>query len=449
VDHYEATEISGWGRYPRVRAHIVTPGSSAELSDLTTAPRIARGQGRSYGDAALLSNGLVIVTDKLGVIVSWDKTQKLLTAEAGTTLAEILELPQLRGWFPAVVPGTKYVSLGGAIAADIHGKNHHHLGSFGDHVTNLEMITAAGERVACSPTSRPDLFWATVGGMGLTGIIAQVTFEMFPVETDYLMVRYRRVRELNEALELCELPEHDDQYSVVWLDCMARARKLGRGVAITGHHATAGELPKGFQARRVKSHRPQRIPFDFPNWLLNRVTVGVFDDIYYWRQGGRKSPFVCDFDTFFFPLDRISNWNRLYGARGFIQYQCVLPLAQAKRGLEAIFTELLKQRRGSYLTVLKRFRPKGKGLLSFPIEGYTLTLDFPVEPELFPFLDRLDEIVLEYGGRVYLAKDARMRPEVFAAMYAQLGEWLRIKAQVDPNNIFQSDLSRRLGLHAR
>lgn len=449
VDHGESMEISGWGRYPRVRARTVTPSSAAELSQIRSSPRIARGKGRSYGDAALLSNGLVIVTDKLARVVSWEKELRLLTAEAGTTFADILSLPQMRGWFPAVVPGTKHVSLGGATAADIHGKNHHHAGSFGNHVTRLEMINAAGETSVCSPTLRPEMFWATIGGMGLTGTIVRVTCAMIPTQTDYVMVQHRRVRNLNEAIELCNSPSHDDEYSVVWLDCVARANKIGRGVLITGHHANPDELPKGIDPRRTQSREPLRVPFEFPNWLLNRLTVGAFDDFYYWRHGGRKSPFICDYEAFFFPLDRISNWNRLYGARGFIQYQCVLPSAEARHGLETIFNELLRQRRSSFLTVLKRFGAKGRGLLSFPIEGYTLTLDFRVDRDLFPFLNRLDLIVLQHGGRVYLAKDARLRPEVFAAMYPELGDWLRIKAQLDPKNVFASDLSQRLGVHPK
>ena len=446
MSHSNSTEISGWGRYPRVRAHTVAPGTTEELTKIDGRRRIARGQGRSYGDAALLSDGLVIITDKLSKISSWDRTQGLLTAESGMTLAEILQAPETRGWFPSVVPGTKQVSLGGAVAADIHGKNHHRVGSFGNHVIDLEILTAGGDLVTCSPKWRPEFFWATVGGMGLTGIITRVTVRLIPNETEYMVVKHVPTKNLDEALELSESSDYDDEYSVVWLDCVARPRTLGRGVFISGHHAKLDELPVKFRSRQSSPPKVRRVPFDFPRWLLNQFTVGVFDDLYYWRQGRRRSPFISDYDSFFFPLDRIGDWNRMYGSRGFIQYQSVLPTQTAVKGLNAMLGYLLKRGRSSYLTVLKRFGPENKGLLSFPTEGYTLTFDFPVEPDLFPFLDDLDQIVLEHGGRVYLAKDARMSREVFSQMYPGLGEWLRLKSELDPQNIFSSDLSRRLGL---
>ena len=429
-----------------MRAHTIAPGTTEELAKIDGRHRIARGQGRSYGDAALLSDGLVIVTDKLSKISSWDHTQGLLTAESGMTLAEILEAPETRGWFPSVVPGTKQVSLGGAVAADIHGKNHHRVGSFGNHVIELELLTAAGDLVTCSPKSRPELFWATVGGMGLTGIITRVTVRLIPNETEYMVVQHAPTRNLEEALELSESSDYDDEYSVVWLDCVARPRTLGRGVFISGHHARLDELPAKFRSRHSNPPKVRRVPFDFPRWLLNQFTVGVFDDLYYWQQGRRRSPFISNYDSFFFPLDRIGDWNRMYGSRGFIQYQSVLPTQTAVRGLNEMLAHMLKRRRSSFLTVLKRFGPENKGLLSFPVAGYTLTFDFPVEPDLFPFLDEFDRIVLEHGGRVYLAKDARMSREVFSQMYPGLGEWLRLKSEIDPHNIFSSDLSRRLGL---
>lgn len=429
-----------------MRAQTISPSTTEELAKIDGRHRIARGQGRSYGDAALLSDGLVIVTDRLSKIRSWDRTEGILTAESGMTLAEILQAPETRGWFPSVVPGTKSVSLGGAVAADIHGKNHHRVGSFGNHVIDLEILTADGELVTCSPKCRPELFWATVGGMGLTGIITRVTVKLIPNETEYMVVRHTPTRNLDEALALSESPDYDDEYSVVWLDCVTRPRTLGRGVFISGHHAKRGELPAKFRSRQSRLPKVRRLPFDFPSWLLNQFTVGVFDDLYYWRQGRRRTPFISDYDSFFFPLDRIGDWNRMYGSRGFIQYQSVLPTMTAVKGLNAMLGHLLKRRRSSFLTVLKRFGPENKGLLSFPTAGYTLTFDFPVEPELFPFLDELDRIVLEHGGRVYLAKDARMSREAFSQMYPGLGEWLRLKSELDPQNIFSSDLSRRLGL---
>ncbi len=449
MNHAESTEISGWGRYPRANALTITPDNPYQVVRSATESLIARGQGRSYGDAAMLSEGLVMLTERLSRHWSFDKGNGLLTAEAGTTLAEILNSPDTGGWFPSVVPGTKYVSLGGAVAADIHGKNHHRDGSFGAHVRELEIILADCEQVSCSPECRPELFWATIGGMGLTGIITKVTFEMIPIESPYVIVRHREAKDLDAALQLCDSAAADDQYSVAWLDCVAKPRTLGRGVFMSGHHASVDELPERARRARIKKHREHRLRFDFPGWLLNAFTVGVFNEMYYRRQGSRRAPFVCDYESFFFPLDRIADWNRMYGKHGFIQYQCVLPLSQAEKGLHLLLAELLRSGRSSYLAVLKRFGPQGKGLLSFPIEGYTLTLDFPVsDAELFPFLDRLDRIVSEHEGRVYLAKDARLRPEVFSAMYSRLKEWLLFKSKIDPNNRFDSDLARRLGLRA-
>ena len=296
MNNITSAEISGWGRYPRARVRTVSPQVAEDLLHVTTVPRIARGQGRSYGDAALLTDGLVVITDRLKRIISWDTSRGLLTAEAGTTFADILSGPEMRGWFPSVVPGTKTVSLGGAVAADIHGKNHHHAGSFGAHATKLEIMTASGEYVTCRPDHQPELFWATIGGMGLTGIITQVTFEMIPTETEYMIVKHRRTKDLDAALELCESADHEDQYSVLWLDCVARSRTLGRGVFTSGHHAQLDELPR--KLRQIEPHRrnERRIPFDFPSWLLNRFTVGAFDDLYHcaqaFRPGGKRTPFV-------------------------------------------------------------------------------------------------------------------------------------------------------------
>jgi decaprenylphospho-beta-D-ribofuranose 2-oxidase len=445
----ESAEISGWGRYPRANALTITPDHADQVAPAEAGSLIARGQGRSYGDAAMLSEGWVVLTERLSRQLSFDKARGLLTAEAGATLAQILKSPDTAGWFPAVVPGTKYVSLGGAVAADIHGKNHHCDGSFGAHVREVEMILANGERVLCSPEYRPELFWATIGGMGLTGLITRVTFEMIPVESPYVIVRHTKARDLNGIMALCESEATDDQYTVAWLDCIAKPRTLGRGVFMSGHHASTNELPEKMRLARIKKHRQHKLRFDLPGWLLNSFTVGAFNEIYYRRQGARSASFICDYESFFFPLDRIADWNRMYGKRGFVQYQCVLPLTRAERGLELLLAELASSRRSSYLAVLKRFGPPGKGLLSFPLEGYTLTLDFPVSEALFPFLDRLDRIVMQHEGRVYLAKDARLRPEAFSLMYPRLNEWLSFKAEIDPDNRFDSDLARRLGLRTR
>jgi len=438
-------ELSGWGCYPRRLAHILTPKNLAEAIPPADDTIIVRGQGRSYGDAAISATGVVMLSERLNRTTSFDEATGLLKAEAGTTLAEIIETLVPQGWFPPVVPGTKFVSLGGCVAADIHGKNHHRAGTFGWHVSELQIVGADNGRTRCSPDENSDLFWATVGGMGLTGIITEVALQLLRIESPYMMVQHQPARDLDASLSLLSDKNWDDDYSVAWIDCVA-GRKLGRSILIRGHHASRTELPPALQrAHTSPRSRPHELRFGFPSFALNRFTMAAFNETFYRWQGRRTETFVDTLDRFFFPLDRIAHWNRMYGRQGFVQYQCVLPLAEAERGLQSLLEELARDRRSSFLSVLKRFGPEGEGVLSFPFAGYTLTLDFPIrDAGLFPFLDRLDEIVLRHGGRVYLAKDARMKAETFQAMYPRLAEWRRVKARVDPENRFQSDLSRRL-----
>ncbi|HEX8707281.1 MAG TPA: FAD-binding oxidoreductase [Pyrinomonadaceae bacterium] len=441
-------EISGWGRYPRQHARLTRPERIAEAVPPAAGSMIARGQGRSYGNAAMLADGLVMLTERLNRFLDFDEQTGVLRAEAGTTLAEVLEVFVPRGWFLPVTPGTKFVSLGGAVAADVHGKNHHRDGTFGDYVSELELVLADGSRRRCSPHLNADLFRATVGGMGLTGIITEVTFQLIPVETAYMAVQHHRARDLDASLALLEDKERDDKYTVAWIDCLARGRRLGRSVLMRGHHARGGELPaKLTEPLRLKTRRRLNLPFDLPSWALNSLTVAAFNRLYYHWQGAKKRSFVTDYESYFYPLDSIGNWNRLYGRRGFVQYQCLLPTTGARGGLRILLEELARSRRASFLAVLKRFGAEGAGLLSFPAEGYTLALDLPVsDPELFPFLDRLDQIVLRHGGRVYLAKDTRVQAETFRRMYPRFDEWARLKAEFDPFNRFNSELSRMLGI---
>jgi FAD/FMN-containing dehydrogenase len=441
-------ELSGWGRYPRRQATVISPENISEAVPPRAGQMIARGQGRSYGDAAMSEDGLVMLTERLARFLSFDEQSGVLQAEAGATLAEVIDQYLPRGWFPAVVPGTKFVSLGGCVAADIHGKNHHLDGAFGAHVKEIEIVLADRSSRSCSPEKDAPLFWATVGGMGLTGIITEVTAQLIPVESSYLVVQHTRAKDLDASFEVLTDKAWDDHYTVAWIDCLARAGSLGRSVLMRGRHAMLDALPAKLRTQPFsKPRRQHNVGFDFPSWILNSFSVSAFNEFYYHLQGRRKQPFISDYESFFFPLDRIGNWNRMYGKRGFVQYQCVLPSATALEGMQALLEALAAARRPSFLSVLKRFGPAGQGLLSFPIEGYTLTLDLPVgDRDLFPFLDRLDELVLKYGGRVYLAKDARLRAENFRAMYPQFTEWQRLKTLFDPANCFTSDLARRLGI---
>lgn len=440
------TNISGWGRYPTYSCELERPERYVDLSS-NAQSQIARGQGRSYGDAALNENGRVLLTERVNRLLELDTEQGILRAEAGTTLEVILEVIVPKGWFLPVTPGTKFVSLGGCVAADVHGKNHHHEASFGDHVISIELILADGSHVFCSPTENLELFWATVGGMGLTGIIGEVSLKLIPIQTGFVKVQNHSAGNLEQMFSLMQDAMIDDRYNVAWIDSMARGARLGRGVVMCGHHALKDELPHYFHSAR-KLKKNCSIPFDFPSWLLNSSSISMFNAVYFHRESGKREPFVSNYDSFFYPLDTIGNWNRMYGKRGFLQYQCVIPDSTAFKGIGALLKKLSDSRRPSFLAVLKRLGAEGRGLLSFPMAGYTLALDLPIRDDgLFVMLNELDEIVLRYGGRVYLAKDARLSVDSFRSMYPRYDEWLKIKQKTDPENKFSSSLSRRLRIN--
>jgi len=439
--------ITSWGRYPRSACLLTRPERYAMLipsDDIC----IARGQGRSYGDCALNTEHSVILTERVNRLLSFDDKRGILRAEAGVTLAELLEVFVPRGWFLQVTPGTKHVSLGGCIAADVHGKNHHHDGTFSSSLLEIELVLADGSYRRCSPAKDPELFWATVGGMGLTGIITEATLKLRPVETAYIVARHYGARDLDETIRFLDEAHWDDKYTVAWIDCLVKGGQMGRSIVMAGHHAIPEDLPTTVRSPLIAEKRGERnLHFDLPKGILNSWTVKAFNNIYYRLQSSKKGAFITDYDHFFYPLDGIGNWNRMYGKSGFIQYQCVIPLAHSLQGLKLLLEELTGSRRPSFLAVLKRMGKEGPGLLSFPDEGYTLAIDIPLtDPEVFPFLDRLDDIVLKHGGRIYLAKDARLREETFRAMYPRLSEWQKQKNAVDPDSRFASDMSRRLGM---
>jgi decaprenylphospho-beta-D-ribofuranose 2-oxidase len=439
------TALSGWGRYPVESCELERPERYADLRP-TTDTLIARGQGRSYGDASLNENGRVILTERINRMLELDAKLGILRAEAGVTLAEILPVIVKQGWFLPVTPGTKFVSLGGCVAADVHGKNHHHEGGFAEYVLGIELILADGTRKTCSVTENEDIFWATVGGMGLTGIIGEVTLQLIPIQTSQMMVSNHAADNIGHLFQLLQDQALDDRYSVAWIDCLATGDQLGRGIAMFGHHASAAEY-KSDKPLASKPKRTRSLPFDFPAMALNPLTIGAFNKLYYYRESRKLTPFLADYDSYFYPLDAIGKWNRMYGKRGFVQYQCVIPDLTALEGMTALLKELSGSRRASFLAVLKRMGAKGKGLLSFPLAGYTLALDLPIRDKgLFSLLDKLDKIVLQHGGRVYLAKDARLSAESFQAKYPRHEEWLRIKTEIDPQHRFSSSLSRRLNI---
>jgi decaprenylphospho-beta-D-ribofuranose 2-oxidase len=437
--------LSGWGRYPVVETDAYRPERIARLGELVRGrgPVLGRGLGRSYGDAALNGAGTTILFERLNRFLSFDPETGVLECEAGATIADIIQVFGPRGFLPAVCPGTRYVTVGGAIACDIHGKNHHRDGSFGRHVLGFRLITASGEAVGCGPDRDPDLFRATVGGMGLTGLIAEATIRLRRVPGPHISVDYDRAPDLDTALRMFEENDERYAYSMAWIDCLARGRALGRSVLMRGD-----PVPEQTTPLVAASGPPRlRVPFDLPTWVLNPVTMRAFNTLYYHRHPVRRHGVVTDFESFFFPLDRIGDWNRIYGRRGFLQWQCVVPTETGRAALIRLL-ELARRGHGSFLAVLKRFGEEtGAGPLAFPRPGYTLALDFPANGDgLLRLLDAMDDIVAEAGGRLYLAKDARMRRDFFHATYPDLPAWLAVKRRVDPDNRFSSDLSRRLDL---
>ena len=441
-------ELSGWGRYPRRNGRVARPETVGSIQFAEETSLVARGWGRSYGDAAIpAESGCALLTERLNRYLAFDENTGILRAEAGTTLAEVLETFVPRGWFPAVTPGTKFVSLGGCVAADVHGKNHHQAGTFGAQTTGLEIKLADGTHVTCSPAREAELFRATIGGMGLTGVITEVSFRLVPIETAFMMTRHLPARDLEECLRLLENPV-PDEHVACWIDGIAKGARLGSGVMLAGRPARRDEWNQAANhPLNYRTHRAPRLPFSPPSWMLNHFASSIFNRLYARRQTRKAATFLADLESFFYPLDAVENWNAFYGKAGFVQHQCVLPSSNAAAGFRRMLETLAASGLPSFLTVLKRFRGEGAGLLSFPMEGYTLSLDFAMRgAPLFDLLRKLDAIVLQQGGRVYLAKDACLDAETFRAMYPRYREWQEVKARVDPAIRFRSALSERLGL---
>ena len=437
-------KLSGWGNYPKIDVNFTRArGAAAAVAAIdANNSLIARGNGRAYGDAALNPQATLsmLPSDR---VLSFDSESGRLECEAGILLAEIIALFVPRGWFVPVTPGTKFVTLGGMIAADIHGKNHHGAGSFGDHVESLQLALADGRVVRCSPSENPELFAATRGGMGLTGVIVSAVFRMIPIETAFIRQETHRARNLAEAMARFEQSQ-GWTYSVAWIDCLARGERLGRSLVYLGEHAKRDELPPSLTVGLEPVVRSKkRVPFDFPSFALNRWTVRAFNELYYRR--GRPGESFVDYDTYFYPLDAILEWNRIYGRAGFVQYQCVLPKAASAVGMTLLLERIARSGMGSFLGVLKLFGHQD-GLLSFPMEGYTLALDFPADAATFSLLIELDAIVADHGGRLYLAKDARGGTDLLRRGYPRLAEFEAIRTKFDPDGKFSSLQSQRLGL---
>lgn len=450
--------LTGWGRTGPSAATVAVPAPGEDVSSLVRevaadpAQRglIARGLGRSYGDPAQNSGGTVLRLPAGGMLL--DPDAGTLTADAGASLDQILREIVPQGWFVPVTPGTRYVTVGGAIGADIHGKNHHRDGTFGAHVRSMDLLTADGSvRTLVRDSGNADddaLFRATIGGMGLTGIILRATFGLLPIETSRILVDTRRTANLDDLMALMVEADSGATYSVAWIDSVAKGSAFGRGVLTTGEHAPLAALkpalrsdPTGYDPSMLASAPPF-----VPGGLLNPLTVRAFNEAWFRKAPASRDDELQSIAAFFHPLDGVGDWNRIYGPQGFLQYQFAVPDSGAAVVRRAL-TELQVIGAPSFLSVLKRFGPANGSPLSFPMSGWTLALDLPAGIDgLAATLDLLDQEVIAAGGRLYLAKDSRTTGEIIAAGYPQLDEFRAVKAAVDPTNLFRSDQSRRLGL---
>lgn len=451
-----SVELTGWGRTAPSGADLRRPTSPTELRRAlpTTFERglIARGLGRSYGDAAQNAGGTVIETTDVCAFTIHDadpgSPTVLVTADAGASIDRLLHALVPQGLFVPVTPGTRLVTVGGAIAADIHGKNHHLKGSWCNHVVSMHLQLADGSVVEIGPDRDPALFWATAGGMGLTGVILDATFACPRIESSRLLVDTDRAADLDTVCELMRSGDHLYDYSVAWIDLMATGSSMGRSVLTRGRFATAEEVasapghdPLAYRAGELVSAPPI-----VPAGLLNRLSIRAFNELWFRKAPVERREELQSIPAFFHPLDMVRGWNRIYGPAGFLQWQFVIPF-DATRTLTTIVDELSRSGCTSFLAVLKSFGDGNPGPLSFPSSGWTLALDIPAGvPGLGPLLDRLDDLVVGVGGRIYLAKDSRVRPELLPVMYPRLDEWRAVRERVDPQRRMMSDLARRLGL---
>jgi FAD/FMN-containing dehydrogenase len=443
--------LSGWGKVPVQTCQVYRPGSEGQIASLVGSDLepsyIARGLGRSYGDAALNQTGGVILIDRNDHFLSFDEASGILDCEAGVSLAEIIDVLLPRGFFLPVTPGTQHVTLGGAIAADVHGKNHHRCGTIAPFVDSLRLLTTHGDVLDCSRVNNAEVFWATIGGMGLTGIILTAKLRMLAVETAFMVVEHERAADLDQALRRFADTDSTCTYSVAWIDCLARGRSLGRSILMRGEHARLTDLTARQRRDPLawSSKRSISIPLTAPSWVLNPLSIRAFNSLYYLAHPDRRQ--LQPLRSFFYPLDGMKNWNRLYGRRGFLQYQFVLPVARSHEAMQVVLEELVRARCSSFLAVLKSFGEANDALLSFPVRGHTLALDLPYRGvELVSLLRRLNQKLIEYGGRIYLAKDAVLDAGEFRQMYPKADQFKQVQRRLDPRGILRSSLSDRIGL---
>ncbi|MDC0347757.1 FAD-binding oxidoreductase [Gammaproteobacteria bacterium] len=430
-------KICGWGRYPQQESLVLTPSSLVSLNSTVRQETsiIARGMGRCYGDSA--NSPKVLQTLNIDHFIEFDELTGKLTAEAGITLRDILRVIVPKGWFLPVTPGTSYVTLGGAIASDVHGKNHHVAGTFGQHVAYLNILLGTGEVVTTSPQVHPDLFHATCGGMGLTGIIINATIQLLPIRSSLINQKTIKADCIEAACEAFETNCYST-YSVAWIDCLSQGKNLGRSILMLGEHIEQGEL-------EIDVRQKVSIPFSTPSSLLNSLTIKAFNTAY-WHKSKHNQNKTVSLMPYFYPLDVVGEWNKLYGKKGFLQFQCVLPKTDGIANMRKLLTEISNSGEGSFLAVLKQFGGANKNLLSFPTEGYTIALDFKLSSSTLKTVSRLEEMTVDMGGRLYLTKDAVMEEKTFKTTYPNWKKFEEVRRKYGAIGKFSSSQSKRLGL---
>ena len=447
LTRFPVTSLHGFGRYPVSPARLMPVWENFQiqkaLQNRGDFSFLARGTGLSYGDASLNRNNICVSMLSMDRFLGFDHANGFIHVEAGVTLREILEFVIPAGWFLPMTPGTAHPSIGGSVACDVHGKSKV---SMHNYVRRLHMVLADGSPITCSASENTDLFYATVGGMGLTGIITSVELELVPIKSSWVHYVGTKAKNLEDIF--AQFEEADEwPMAVAWIDCVAKGANLGRSIMMKGRFAEPDDLKKGQVPLAVSNKLKLAIPFDFPSFSLNKLTVSAFNALYSGKHPKHLEN-IQDYETYLYPLDAIKNWNRIYGSPGLLQYQFLIPPEYGFEGVKTILEMIAKTGKASFLAVLKKFGSiQNKGLLSFPAPGYFIALDFPYgNGKILEQMDLWDKRVLDFGGRLYLTKDARMKRETFEAMYPRIDEFKQVKAKYDPNCVFRSDMAYRLGL---